>query len=153
MKNKVELEATKSSSAIEAGTGSVAIEAGPNIPLASLGRGSTPPDEDDVTDRELNEEVRKVQEELKDSGFQPVTLAQIRGSYGEEKEGWRTALEAELGSFKHHTVFRVAIPQENAAINARKGGWQLLPCKVVAGLKPPSATGARRKKGPNCCLW
>ena len=108
-------------------------------------RGQTVDFEDDDATLDKGAEMARIVKELKDSGLQPVSLRELRQTFGAEREGWRGAFETELSSFDTHSCFRRADPEEKVEIYRPGSGWEVLPAKVVAGLKPPK-DDVRKKK-------
>ena len=78
----------------------------------------------------------------KESGMEPYTTKQVKEAFGQEREGWRQALEQELISFKEKGVFHVLTDDERLGLKP----WEIYPMQIVAGIKPADATGVRRKK-------
>ena len=101
--------------------------------------------EDDDATNDKGAEMARIVKELKDSGLQPVSLRELRQTFGAEREGWRGAFETELSSFDTHSCFRRADPEEKVEIYRPGSGWEVLPAKVVAGLKPPERRRAEEE--------
>ncbi|CAK0824458.1 unnamed protein product [Prorocentrum cordatum] len=139
--------------------GAAAAEAGPTAAAAALVLPSDPVAiesaadhvegrSDDVHDERGDDhddddtELPAFQEIDKESGMQPVSTAEIRASFGAEREGWRLALDSELSSLRSKGAFEVLTEAESAMVPKGK----IIPMKVAAGTKPPLAAELERRK-------
>ena len=93
-------------------------------------------------DRDDEDALPEYREVLNDSGLQPVSASEIRKAIGDDREGWKLAMEAELASFTERQVFTKLTPSEAAKVK----GYQLLPMKIVAGSKPPKPGETQRRR-------
>ena len=78
----------------------------------------------------------------KEAGMEPYTTKQVKEAFGQEREGWRQALEQELISFREKETFTVLPDEERAELRP----WEIYPMQIVAGIKPADATGVRRMR-------
>ena len=96
-----------------------------------------------MTADEADDMVPPVYREIeKEAGMEPYSTKQVREAFGEEREGWRQALEAELISFREKETFTVLPDEERLGLKP----WEIYPMQIVAGIKPADATTVRRKK-------
>ena len=78
----------------------------------------------------------------KEAGVEQYTTKQVKEAFGQEREGWRQALEQELISFREKETFSVLPEEERAQLRP----WEIYPMQIVAGIKPADATGVRRMR-------
>ena len=70
-----------------------------------------------MTVEEEDDMVPPVYREIeKEAGMEPYTTKQVREAFGEEREGWRQALEAELISFREKETFMVLPDEERIGL-------------------------------------
>ncbi|CAK0894421.1 unnamed protein product [Prorocentrum cordatum] len=93
-------------------------------------------------------ELPAFQEIDKESGMQPVSTAEIRASFGAEREGRRLALDSELSILRSMGAFEVLTEAESARVPKGK----IIPMKVAAGTKPPLAAELGRRKQARACI-
>ncbi|CAK0910095.1 unnamed protein product, partial [Prorocentrum cordatum] len=82
---------------------------------------------------------REIQRE---SGMALTSMRTLNAAFGSEREEWRQALEAELISMTDNEIFRKPSAAELREVRPQ----DVLPMKVVAGIKAADSTGYRRKK-------
>jgi len=109
----------------------------PAVAAATRAAGSDA-DDDGMADASLPE----FREVLKDSGMQPVTGLELRRAVGAEREEWFQAMAAELSSYRSNAVF----DELPAADRGRVRASEILPMKVVAGIKPPKPGDAQQRR-------
>ena len=74
--------------------------------------------------------------------MQIIPTSEVLASYGVEREEWLAAMWAELNSLRSKRVFGDVLGQERNNIRA----WEILPMKVVLGIKSADQTGYKKKK-------
>ena len=74
--------------------------------------------------------------------MQPVSVAEIKRSFGQEREEWVMSAQEELTSYETNDTFDKLTEAEIAAVNKK----DILPMKSVSGIKEAVASGIRRKK-------
>ncbi|CAK0886282.1 unnamed protein product [Prorocentrum cordatum] len=85
---------------------------------------------------------RLYQEIVKDGGAQVMSQKSVNASFGEEREGWRQALQEELDSLREKDVFWPLGARERGGIRAQ----DILPMSTVFAKKPPDEAGLQRKR-------
>ena len=103
-----------------------------------------PQEEDDLNDDTLE----KVKREMKETGMDLKTQKEVKATVGPEQVEWTQALEAELNSLKHMGVYTAA---RRGDLRNMEGNWEVIPSKIVWGIKSPDANGHRRKKARLVC--
>lgn len=92
-------------------------------------------DEDKVMDAQLQEEMRR-------SGLEQVSVSDIAATTGAEKEEWLESMGAELNAMKEMNVFEELTQTEQDKLKPK----EVMPAKMVCGMKPADEAGLRRKK-------
>ena len=96
-----------------------------------------------ATDVDPEDDVPPIFREIqKESGMEMCTTKQLNNAIGQEREGWKQALENELISFKEKETFRPLSNEERASVKPH----EIYPMQIVAGVKPEDSSGVRRKK-------
>ena len=78
----------------------------------------------------------------KETGIQNVKMKDIRAATGPDRDEWRLAMQAEVDSLRDMESFETVSPSDQKKIKFQN----ILPMKLVTGIKHDAATGRTKKK-------
>jgi hypothetical protein len=100
-------------------------------------------DEEVMQDSNENKETdAQLQEQLRRSGLEQLSMNEVMATTGAEKEEWLESMGAELHAMKEMNVLEELTKTERDQLKPR----EVMPAKMVCGKKSADDAGLRRKK-------